>query len=110
MARKPGRNLGALMDRWDDLQVVWKLMQDDRVDGALKLIPILTALYVILPIDLIPDMFFGVGQMDDVGLVLVALAAFLKLAPSDRVAQARRALGQNVEEVDVQVRRGDEEP
>lgn len=83
------RNLGALMARWEDVQVVGRLMLDEKVSVGLKLIPVLAVLYLISPIDLIPDVLLGPGQLDDIGLILMALALFLRLVPPEAVARAR---------------------
>jgi uncharacterized membrane protein YkvA (DUF1232 family) len=58
----------------------WRLLRDPRTPGALKLIPLLGLLYVIFPLDFIPDLFPGAGQLDDVAVILVALRVFLQLA------------------------------
>ncbi len=44
-------------------------------------------LYVISPIDFIPEAIFGpVGYLDDIGVVLLGMALFVKLCPTDIVA------------------------
>ncbi|MDQ4075901.1 MAG: YkvA family protein [Chloroflexota bacterium] len=109
MNRKQQRIFTILSERWEDLQVVWKLLLDDEVNFNLKLIPLLALLYLLSPIDLIPDLLLGPGQLDDVGLLLAALALFIRLAPAPSVARARRELGQHEDELDVRVVREDEE-
>ena len=105
------RNLmSALMERWHDLQIVGKLMYDPQVPLLHKLIPFAALLYFLSPIDIIPDMLFGPGQVDDVAVVLFALAMFLRLAPQERVAAARTTFSwaSNERETEVVVEKEDE--
>jgi uncharacterized membrane protein YkvA (DUF1232 family) len=62
-----------------------------------KTIPVLAALYVVSPIDLIPDLLPGLGQLDDLGVMLAALGLFVRVCPSsaqtfhrDAIARGRR--------------------
>jgi uncharacterized membrane protein YkvA (DUF1232 family) len=60
-----------------------RLMFDGRVDGASKFIPVLAVLYVLSPIDFIPEIALGpFGLVDDIGILLLGLEAFIRLAPS----------------------------
>jgi hypothetical protein len=68
-----------------------RLYRDPRVPALLKsIVPAFTALYVLSPVDLIPDFLLGLGQVDDVGILGLALLVGLKLirrlAPADVVA------------------------
>jgi uncharacterized membrane protein YkvA (DUF1232 family) len=60
----------------------WRLLHDSRVPGWIKLVPFAAFLYFISPIDLIPDWVLpGLGEVDDVVVLLLALKAFLDLSP-----------------------------
>jgi uncharacterized membrane protein YkvA (DUF1232 family) len=61
-------------------QSAWRLAQDPSVPLMLKFIPILAVIYVISPIDLVPDVLPIVGQIDDVAILLLALGLFVRLA------------------------------
>lgn len=51
--------------------ITWKLFRDPRVSPGLKRAIIFgAAAYVLSPVDVIPDLFLGVGQLDDLGLVV----------------------------------------
>lgn len=64
-----------------------RLMRDQRVPGWHKLIPALAVLYLFSPIDLLPEALVGpLGVIDDVTIMLLALRAFIHLAPADVVA------------------------
>jgi uncharacterized membrane protein YkvA (DUF1232 family) len=70
-----------------------RLLMDGRVPVALKvLIPALVAIYAVSPIDMIPDFLLGLGQLDDIGIILAALALFVKLAPRQIVEEHRAAM------------------
>ncbi|HEX2172936.1 MAG TPA: DUF1232 domain-containing protein [Dehalococcoidia bacterium] len=56
------------------------LWLDPRVPLHLKVIPVIAALYLVAPIDLLPDLALGLGQIDDLGIVLIGLKVFSDLA------------------------------
>jgi uncharacterized membrane protein YkvA (DUF1232 family) len=59
------------------------LMLDPKVPLLTKLIPVLALLYLLSPIDLIPDTVPFLTQIDDLAVLLIAARIFLELAPSD---------------------------
>lgn len=54
-----------------------RLLQDPRVPRRSKLILGGTALYLFSPIDVVPDFVPGLGQLDDLVVVLLALHSIL---------------------------------
>lgn len=67
---------------WDRLRLAWRLFRDPRVGSKLKTaVPLLTLLYVLSPIDLLPDVLLGLGQIDDVGAIGVAFLFVTKVVP-----------------------------
>ena len=50
-----------------------------RVPLRLKLIPAVALIYILSPIDIIPDVFLGLGQLDDVALIFIGLQLFMTL-------------------------------
>ncbi len=83
---------------WDQLRLAWRLFRDPRVASRLKVIvPVLAGLYFVSPIDVVPDLFLGVGQVDDLGVVGLALLVLARLlprfAPADVVEEHRQAMG-----------------
>ncbi len=64
--------------RW---RVAWALLRDRRVPLALRGLPVLALLYALSPIDLLPDRFLGLGQVDDLLVLFLALEALVRLAP-----------------------------
>lgn len=98
--------LATLIEKWHDLQVVGKLFMDPHVPIFYKLIPVVALLYFISPIDVIPDVLIGPGQLDDAAVILFALSLFLRLVPQERVEIARATMGYRREdEVEVKVER-----
>jgi uncharacterized membrane protein YkvA (DUF1232 family) len=66
----------------DELRLSWRLLRDPRVAPRLKIfVPILAALYLVSPIDLVPDLFLGLGQIDDLGVLALAILALTRLVP-----------------------------
>ena len=69
------------------LRIVGRLLLDGRVPLGLKLIPLAAIVYLLSPIDLIPD-FLGIrGRLDDLVALLLAPLLFLGLAPRKVVAE-----------------------
>ena len=91
MYKKPGAFTGAAMllqpGILNEMKLSWRLLRDERVTSLKYLAPALLALYVASPVDLIPDLLLGIGQIDDLGIavlgLMVALKVIPKLAPAD---------------------------
>lgn len=81
----PGLNLGFLTGLFKQFRLVWLLMQDGRVPLWMKSVVPLSLLYLVFPFDFIPDVFLGFGQLDDLGVILLGMALFVKLCPSNIV-------------------------
>jgi uncharacterized membrane protein YkvA (DUF1232 family) len=79
----------ALRGAWTDVKVAWRLLRDPRVPPATKVVPLAFVLYLIWPLDLIPDAWPLIGQLDDIGVFLLGLRLFLRVAPADLVAAHR---------------------
>ena len=73
---------GAIVNLIREIQLAWRLFWDARVPVYAKVLPVLLVLiYVLFPIDLVPDLFLGLGQLDDLGIFFVGLAIFRALVP-----------------------------
>ena len=60
----------------------WRLLRDPRVATWMKTsVPAIANAYLILPIDLIPDWFLGIGQIDDLGVLGIAILAMTRILP-----------------------------
>lgn len=65
------------------LRLAWRLLQDPMVPVWLKMIPIGALVYVLLPGDLVPDVLLGLGQLDDLGVLLLSIRLLLSLCPRE---------------------------
>ena len=80
---------GFWMNLFNSFRVAWRLMWDSRVPAAAKLVPILTVLYILSPIDLVPDIVVGLGQLDDLAIFLLGTQLFIAVSPKDIVERIR---------------------
>jgi len=69
--------------------IAWRLLWDRRVPWTTKLVPVLVVLYILSPIDIIPDFIPVLGQLDDLALFLIGVQVFIALSPRDLVAMIR---------------------
>lgn len=83
-------NTGRLRQLINSIPLAWRLFLDDRVSPAVKTIPIMGFLYLLWPIDLLPDLFPALGQLDDIAVILLALNWFIQVCPSDIVEEIRQ--------------------
>jgi uncharacterized membrane protein YkvA (DUF1232 family) len=92
-ARAPEETAGVLANLFHEGQLVWQLLGDPRVATTVKVVlPILAGLYVLSPIDLIPDFIPVLGQMDDLAILALAVKLFLTLVPPAVVAEHRQKI------------------
>jgi len=75
-----------------ELRLAWRLLREPRVPVLAKAVPVLAILYVISPIDVIPDVLPVIGQVDDIGILVLAVKAFLKICPSGVAAHHAAAI------------------
>jgi uncharacterized membrane protein YkvA (DUF1232 family) len=110
----PTKNVSLLTSLLQQFRLTWLLMQDGKVPVWVKALIPLSIIYVLSPIDLLPDVILGLGQLDDLGIFLLAMTSFIKLCPPDLVEYYRRQLKNEVgsepqEIVDTTYRMIDEE-
>ena len=73
-----------------DARQLWFALRHPAAPRWLKVGAVLIVLYVISPIDLIPDAIPFVGFMDDMVLVPLAIRWLLKRLPPEIAAASRR--------------------
>ena len=83
---------GLLRTLFSHARLAVRLVRDPRVGLLVKTLPLAAALYVISPLDLIPDVIPVLGQLDDLGILLISLEGFLRLCPAAAVAFHRAAI------------------
>ena len=69
-----------------------RLLREPGVPLLTKALPVLVVLYVVSPIDFVPDFLPVLGQVDDLGVILIALEAFVRLCPAGAVDFHRAAM------------------
>lgn len=76
-----------------ELMLAWAVLRDPRSPKAVKLFTVLAALYVVSPIDFVPDTIPVLGWLDDgmIGFLLLQLA--FKFLPADLLASLRKRVG-----------------
>jgi uncharacterized membrane protein YkvA (DUF1232 family) len=90
--------LNALIDQ---LRLTWMLIRDPRVPVWTKVIPFLGVAYVLSPLDLIPDLLIGLGQLDDLGIVLGAMRLFEAVVPDYIVTEHRKEIARGHKPLEV---------
>lgn len=84
-----------------DARLLWFALQHPQAPGWLKVGSAGVVLYLLSPIDLIPDVIPIIGLMDDVVLVSLVIHWMLKHLPADIRAHAeRRARGDTARAAD----------
>lgn len=78
---------GFFREVWQQARLVYYLLRDPEVPFYLKLVPFTAVLYLLWPVDLLPDVLLGLGQLDDLTALLVSSKVFIELAPPHLVAQ-----------------------
>jgi uncharacterized membrane protein YkvA (DUF1232 family) len=94
MIRKLGwRNFFRLLTHLPSFAKLFsRLVKDPRVAVTPKLMMAGIITYVIIPIDLLPDFLIGIGQLDDIAVILGGLKLFLSLCPGEVVQEHLKAI------------------
>lgn len=89
------RRLGLISELFQNAQLVWRLVLDSRVSFASKMLLPGAMAYLASPIDAIPDIFvtfFGVGFLDDLAIIVIAIRLFVAMAPKHVVLEHLEAM------------------
>lgn len=78
---------GFFREVWQQARLVYYLLRDPEVPFYLKLLPFTAVLYLLWPVDILPDMAPVLGQLDDLTALLVSSKVFIELAPPHVVAR-----------------------
>jgi len=88
-----------MFDRFKVLPQIWRtgrlalrLLRDHRVPLAAKMIFGATVLYLLSPLDIVPDWVLGFGQADDLMVLLAGLNLFLRACPRWLVSEHEDAI------------------
>ncbi len=75
------------------VKLILRLVGDKRINPWLKLIPIAGLVYLVSPIDLIPDIAFPIiGELDDAAVLWITNYLFVELCPPEIVSEHLKAL------------------
>ena len=88
--------LGLILQLPNRGRLCWRLWRDRRVPKYLKGMVIVALLYVLSPIDLIPEFFVPfIGQLDDATLLLLASYLLIRWSPQEVVSEHRASISTN---------------
>jgi uncharacterized membrane protein YkvA (DUF1232 family) len=85
-------NLGILADIVRQARLAWRLMLDPRVPLWVKTIVPTSLVYLIVPIDFVPDVIPGQGQLDDLAVIVIGVKLFIELCPTEIVREHMQEL------------------
>lgn len=69
-----------------------RLLREPSVPMWTKLVLPVALLYVLSPVDFLPDVLPGLGQIDDLVLLFAAVKLFVRFSPPDAVGFHRDAI------------------
>ncbi|HYW49032.1 MAG TPA: YkvA family protein [Gemmatimonadaceae bacterium] len=72
--------MGAIRELPHYVRLLWGLARDPRVEIVDKLLVVAAAVYIVSPIDIIPDFIPFLGQVDDLYLLILALQRMMSRA------------------------------
>jgi uncharacterized membrane protein YkvA (DUF1232 family) len=81
------RDSGVFKELSKQLKLILRLLADRRVHPLLKVIPLASLIYLVMPADLMPLLPF-----DDALIVWLSTVLFVELCPPDVVDEHRKAL------------------
>lgn len=73
------------------------LVADPKVPTKAKYLPWLALLYFLTPIDLIPDVLPLLGQIDDIGVILILLSIAMRAFEQSPKQKERKRYGEVIE-------------
>ena len=73
-----GKKSGFIAQIWDKVQLIWDYVQSPDVPWTEKVMPLAALAYLVMPIDLIPDMIPVLGLADDAGVLAYAFSQLHK--------------------------------
>ena len=88
----PMEKIGLLTSVIRNLRLAWRLVRDGRVPLWAKSVLAMGVVYIVFPLDFVPDYVLGLGQLDDVGVALLCFKLFLSLCPPGMVQEHLRQM------------------
>ncbi len=85
-------SIGIITDIIRQVRLAWRLLLDPRVPMWVKGIIPAALVYVVSPLDFIPDVIPVLGQLDDLAVVVLGFKLFIDLCPPHIVREHMDAL------------------
>ena len=79
-SKLPAMKKGVILKIWDKVLFIWEQAKSPEVPLRLKLVIVGALLYLILPVDVLPDTIPGVGLLDDLSVLLTVFREVSKFA------------------------------
>ena len=90
----PVKSTGVITGIVQNARLAWRLIRDQREPVWTKLlIPGVAMAYVLLPVDILPDLMPGLGQLDDLAVIAFSLKLFVDQSPRWLVQWHRDQMG-----------------
>lgn len=78
------------------IKLILRLIGDRRVSFWLKIIPVAGLMYLVSPLDIVPDIALPVlGELDDAAILWLTNYLFIELCPPEIVQEHVKALSAN---------------
>lgn len=74
------------------VRLYWRLFRDRRVSIWPKALLLVSLLYLVSPVDIIPDLIPFVGEIDDLVLLIVVCRLFMYMCPREVVQEHVREI------------------
>jgi len=92
------------------IKLIIKLLGDGRVSPWLKILPIGGILYMLSPLDIVPDIAFPViGELDDLAIIWLTNHFFIELCPPEVVREHVKNLVSNADIIEEEREKADED-
>lgn len=83
------RSVGFWVEMFRSFRLALRLLRDQNVPLITKLIPLGALAYILSPIDFLPDAILGLGQLDDLAVLILGVRVFIALVPHGIVQHHR---------------------
>ena len=76
-----------------NIELAWRLIFDYRIPLITKILAIgALVIYVVSPIDFVPDLLPVVGQIDDIVIFMVIMLQFINACPVEVIQEHKQAI------------------
>ena len=79
-------SLGFFAELLKSVRLSWRLLWERRMPLWTRVVPLGAAFYLLWPADILADPILGLGQLDDLAIILFAARLFISLAPAALLA------------------------